>query len=142
MYRRLYCSLEVVLWSSGRLVVRSQRRSVAAQVGRRSQVVAKVAREGGRSSGAHIQEAAKAYTQISRHRIRDQRRATSLRDTVLYCTYSLASPRPPGGGGGEFGVLPVFLFGRPIQNTRHFILESFVYGRRPFVSRFCGAKIL
>ena len=35
----------------------------------------------------------------------------------------------PGGGGGEFGVLPipVLLFGRPIQNTRHFLLESFVW---------------
>ncbi len=49
--------------------------------------------------------------------------------TVLYCTYSLASPAPrlPGGGAGEFGVLPVLLFGRPIQNVRHFLLESFVW---------------
>ena len=46
--------------------------------------------------------------------------------TVLYCTHSLASP-VPGGGGGEFGVLPVLLFGRPIQNTRHVLLESFVW---------------
>ena len=46
--------------------------------------------------------------------------------TVLYCTHSLASP-VPGGGGGEFGVLPVLLFGRPIQNMRHFLLESFVW---------------
>ena len=36
-------------------------------------------------------------------------------------------PRLPGGGGGEFGVLPVLLFARPIQNVRHFLLESFVW---------------
>ena len=35
-------------------------------------------------------------------------------------------PRLPGGGAGEFGVLPVLLFGRPIQNVRHFLLESFM----------------
>ena len=39
----------------------------------------------------------------------------------------LPGPRLPGGGAGEFGVLPVLLFGRPIQNVRHFLLESFVW---------------
>ena len=38
--------------------------------------------------------------------------------TLLYLFLGLTG----GGGGGEFGVLPV-----PIQNTRHFLLESFVW---------------
>ena len=45
--------------------------------------------------------------------------------TLLFL--ELLRVRVPGGGGGEFGVLPVLLFGRPIQNTRHFLLESFVW---------------
>ena len=50
--------------------------------------------------------------------------------TLLYYSFTSFLPgysRVPGGGGGEFGVLPVLLFGRPIQNTRHFLLESFVW---------------
>ena len=47
--------------------------------------------------------------------------------TLLYSFLGLPGSPVPGGGGGEFGVLPVLLFGRPIQNTRHFLLESFVW---------------
>ena len=51
-------------------------------------------------------------------------------------------PRLPGGGAGEFGVLPVLLSGRPIQSCATLFTRELYYGRRPFVSRFCGAKIL
>ena len=47
--------------------------------------------------------------------------------TLLFLGIYFSRVRVPGGGGGEFGPLPVLFFGRPIQNTRHFLLESFVW---------------
>ena len=52
--------------------------------------------------------------------------------TVLYVTIPwLPSSRvtvgSPAAAAANSGPLPVLFFGRPIQNTRHFLLESFVW---------------